>query len=287
MTVFNQFNQYSSIDEAYGFLNPQMNPKNKKNSPTACKLYDMQNSDSELVTYANQYKKAQQAIVRPSESYAESDLSHQWANNLVQSRSTNTTQEESVRPLVTSEESYQRPSQIISEEVNPIYAEMFSLPSKPSSEQTYQEFYPYFNVDKVGREGVTSTHIDEKKVTGEIETAYNFRPSNLMSNDTPHIMNIKKTGKCPDVYIQNNNDNSNRMLAEENNPNDRSHSRPYDEDELLRMLSNKYMKEYTTAHSSKSTESVNYIDLILYIISGIILIFMMEQFVKLGTQLAI
>ena len=56
MTVFNT--NYANIDDAYGFLNPKLNSKNKKNADPLCQLYDNSSnnqSDSDLVTFANQY----------------------------------------------------------------------------------------------------------------------------------------------------------------------------------------------------------------------------------------
>ena len=48
------------------------------------------------------------------------------------------------------------------------------------------------------------------------------------------------------------------------------------------------MNEYTThpiKDERKPSQQVNYIDLVLYILSGIILIFIMEQFVKIGMHI--
>ena len=53
------------------------------------------------------------------------------------------------------------------------------------------------------------------------------------------------------------------------------HGRYCDEDTIIRLLSQKYDKK-------TNNDKINYIDLILYIISGIILIFILDQFVRIG-----
>ena len=49
---------------------------------------------------------------------------------------------------------------------------------------------------------------------------------------------------------------------------------------MLKALTKKY------TGTSESSKNINYIDLVLYIISGIILIFILEQFIKIGQYMA-
>jgi hypothetical protein len=112
----------------------------------------------------------------------------------------------------------------------------------------------------------------------DFESSYDFQPS---------MINTKE--KCPDmaVHVENINTNDNHSNYTNNNNNNSRYD--YDEDTVLKMLSKKYMNEFTTL-PNHTTASIaipppNYIDLILYIISGVILIFIMEQFVKIGTYL--
>lgn len=46
-----------------------------------------------------------------------------------------------------------------------------------------------------------------------------------------------------------------------------------------------YYKQYDEDYDNQTQSNFNYLDLMLYIISGVILIFMMEQFVKIGMLL--
>lgn len=51
-------------------------------------------------------------------------------------------------------------------------------------------------------------------------------------------------------------------------------------------LRTSFFEEYEDDDFNKKNGSFNYFDIVLYVISGIILIFMMEQFVKIGSLLA-
>ena len=110
------------------------------------------------------------------------------------------------------------------------------------------------------------------------ESSYDFQPSTM--HETP---------KCPDMEVHieniNTNDNNNSKSVTKNYTNN---YHDYDEDTILKLLSKKYMNEFTTLPQNAQQNNQippNYIDLILYIISGVILIFIMEQFVKIGTYL--
>lgn len=204
MTVFNT--NYTSIDEAFGFLNPELQqsvksqkPK-KKNKDPLCELYNQRwqqqpYTDTDLVSYANQYR------------YNKTNFQNQ---------------------------------SVIGRESSPKYVDLSDGHSDgPSHASTNQE------------------------TRQEYESNYDFQPSKFVE----HEGNLDHKIKDEESYQTHSEQESQRPLPS-----------VYDEDAMVKMLAKKYMGDY---HNDKSN-SLNYIDLVLYIISGIMLIFMMEQFVKIG-----
>jgi hypothetical protein len=98
-------------------------------------------------------------------------------------------------------------------------------------------------------------------VRQEFESSYDFQPSRMITAEEEE----RRYQTTPEVPVY--------------------HSQPetcknFDEEAFMRMFEERYSSKFQ--NSSPATKSINYFDLILYIISGIILIFMMEQFVKIG-----
>jgi hypothetical protein len=214
MTVFNT--NYTSIDEAFGFLNPELQqegvkkqPK-KKNKDPLCELYNQRwqqtpYTDTDLVMYANQYNKN---------------------NNQIQN--------------VRGRENKQKFIDISDHPTSQEYT---------GQEHTRQEY--------TGQEHTRQEHTGQEYTRQEYESSYDFQPSKLSE-----------------------------ITSEEHTPRHTyQESRCLDEDTMIRLLEKKYNNSYEKHDSSNS--SMNYIDLILYIISGIILIFMMEQFVKIGMYMQV
>ena len=243
MTVFNT--NYSSIDEAYGFLNPQLNKLNK--DPT-CDLYASKKNESDLVTFANQYQVQKQAKPSNIDSHL---LDHAYDFNKVNFQRQNNKSREHQMKDVTN---------------NIIYDEV----PKQSPNHNHKKYH-------------------EQLVTSEesFERNYDFQPSlieNLQPQPQPQPQNdnLQPQKQYADIHIENVNTNTNM------NGNNTHKVCEFDEDTVLKLLSKKYMNEYTThpiSDERKPSQQINYIDLVLYIISGIILIFIMEQFVKIGMHI--
>jgi hypothetical protein len=110
-----------------------------------------------------------------------------------------------------------------------------------------------------GRESPTKyIDVSDQETKQEIEKNYDFQPSRIIQEE--NIPGIRS-------------ESYNRVYNE-------SQNRINDEEAMLRALTKKY------TGSSESCKKINYIDLILYIISGIILIFILEQFIKVGQYMA-
>jgi hypothetical protein len=209
MTVFNT--SYTTIDEAFGFLNPELQQKpqkmKKKNKDPLCELYNQRwqqqpYTDTDLVTYANQYR------------YNKTDFQNQTVN---------------------------------------------------------------------GREN-KSKYVDlSEGVRQEYESNYDFQPSKMIEQES---YNTKQESYHPTQESYHSSQESYHPTQESYHPTQESYvpteqekyRNVFDEDAMVRALAKKYMTE----QNEDKGHSLNYIDLILYIISGIMLIFMMEQFVRIG-----
>jgi hypothetical protein len=203
MTVFNT--SYTTIDEAFGFLNPELQQKpqkmKKKNKDPLCELYNQRwqqqpYTDTDLVTYANQYR------------YNKTDFQNQTVN---------------------------------------------------------------------GREN-KSKYVDlSEGVRQEYESNYDFQPSKMIEQESYNTKQESSYNPTQESYYPS--QESYHSTQESYVPTEQEKSRYiYDEDAMVRALAKKYMTE----QNEDKGHSLNYIDLILYIISGIMLIFMMEQFVRIG-----
>ena len=220
MTVCNA--NYSSVEEAYEFLNPNL--QNKSNQKPSKKPCDSYNTDFDIASYTNQY------VERPTTGTNTMDTAGMFNKTNFQHQ--NQLHRELQNPK-TFQEGTPRPKQIYELE---------------EDEAIIRQEYPNNRPD-------------------DFERSYDFQPSMIHQK------------KCPDMEVHieniNTNDNSNSSAPPRYD---------YDEDTILKMLSKKYMNEFTTI-PKQTTVPPNYIDLILYIVSGVILIFIMEQFVKIGTYL--
>lgn len=227
MTVFNT--SYSSIDEAFGYLNPDLQKKSKKkNKDPLCELYNqkwqpdnLSNSlkdDVDLISYANEYKNP----------------------NLTTNRDT-----------------------------SPKYIDISDKPIN-NKDQEYSWMHP------------------EKSLTTKAENFemnYDFQPSKMIAQEDRSHQERYTHGERytpgerythQERYIPEERYSHQEMCApqEMREP----HGRYCDEDTIIRLLSQKYDKK-------TNNDKINYIDLILYIISGIILIFILEQFIQIGMNM--
>ena len=244
------FNTYSSIEEAYEFLNPDLQKKTVHTTKDPlCELYNIKSTDPDLASFTTQYQQRGQ----PSNSI---DTSGLFNKVNYQHQNQNGRECQDHNKLV---DFHERPSR---------EHYMHQPPSHVQVEQPRIQ-PPHFakppNTYKIHQED-------------ELEKQYNFQPSlrneDICSGGPSHT----------EVRIENINKNEN--INNVNVPQSQS-IYEFDEDTILKMLSKKYMNEHLTTqeivHNAKTPPEVNYIDLILYICSGVILIFILEQFVKLGT----
>lgn len=205
MTVLSS--NYSSIEDAWGYLNPELQPKNqkkKKNKDPICELYNSKGNssvytDADLVAYTNKY----------NELYNKSD--------------------------------FQNPIGTRGRESNPKHID---LPISPSGPETRMD----------------------------LESSFDFQPSQLVKEeyDLPKPPSHRVHGE---------------YASQEQEYNITDEERTYPENYFPR-TSQEYGLPQHHKYIDYEKNDINYLDLLLYIISGIILIFLLEQFVKLGEILA-
>ena len=133
------------------------------------------------------------------------------------------------------------------------------------------------NQDVSERESPTKyIDVSDQDIKQEIEKNYDFQPSrinqdiDLHQENNPRIREETYPRIKEETYPRIRSENYNRVYSERIN----------DEEAMLKALTKKY------TGTSESSKNINYIDLVLYIISGIILIFILEQFIKIGQYMA-
>ena len=125
------------------------------------------------------------------------------------------------------------------------------------------------NQDVSERESPTKyIDVSDQDIKQEIEKNYDFQPSRINQDIDLHQENNPRIRE--ETYPRIRSENYNRVYSERIN----------DEEAMLKALTKKY------TGTSESSKNINYIDLVLYIISGIILIFILEQFIKIGQYMA-
>lgn len=221
MTVFNT--SYSSIDEAFGYLNPDLQKKSKKkNKDPLCELYNQKwqpdnlsnslNDDVDLITYANEYRNP----------------------NLTTNRDT-----------------------------SPKYIDISDKPV--NTNRVSQVQVPEYSWVQPEKSLATTSE--------NFEMNYDFQPSKMIDQEH-YLPQERYTSGERYIPEERYSSQENRAYQEVCEP----PGRYCDEDTIIRLLSQKYDKK-------PNNDKINYIDLILYIISGIILIFILEQFIQIGMNM--
>ena len=327
MTVFNTY--YSSIDEAFGYLNPDLQQqKSLKN-----KQGDVYTSD--LAAFADQHMQGNKKTSSTSGKHA-----GKFNKTKYQRRSMNGRENKNINYNHDDEENGEEDCNnnsnsaiyekfITSQEYYPKEKSLATLTSLPSSQKS-SPIYQENNHNKISYQEQLSSgprghyhHLQassprpntpppptsqqqKKKVTYEIiqndddyynndnelydfETNYNFQPSQIIDPVTKVTIN----NEAPNIHIDNTstrNKNNNNQYRNNNNKFDFDYNTNEEDHSYMSMLSNKYMDDDSYYNESRNRKNKNdqsrYIDLILYLISGIILIFIMEQFVKIGIHMS-
>lgn len=199
---------YSSIEDAWGYLNPELQPKNqkkKKNKDPICELYNSKGNssvytDADLVAYTNKY----------SDLYNKSD--------------------------------FQNPAGTRGREPNPKHID---LPTTGGAE---------------GRM--------------DLESSFDFQPSQLVKEEYDPPSKTQAEARHSQSWAS----------QQEQEYGITDEERIHQEDYFP--TRQEYGPPQQHRYIDMEKNEINYLDLLLYIISGIILIFLLEQFVKLGEILA-
>lgn len=319
MTVFNT--GYCTIDEAWGDLTSK--PKNKKKKAPQdpiCDLYEANTnsanySDTDLVRFANEYydkydkSKYQRNMKTQSMAYEEIDREPPQKSLMIK-KNQNTydiSSESSQKPIKNNNNSALFEKQF-EMKLPPLYDTGNECPMP--SEGGVQAFRGQHIPQSQAKSVVNDEEWSRGKPTLYTEDDYeddrmfmgssSYMPTYAEVDDETNLVNVSSEYKIPQktraaTYMERFSENempSRNTYLESNRRNAYSEDerrpphphRNYQEEERPHFF-DEYDESYNYQSYKKKNSNLQILDLILYIISGIILIFLLEQFVKIGINM--
>ena len=226
MTVFNT--NYSSIEDAFGYLNPELQPKGKKkkNRDPICELYNSrahQNTytDADLVSYTNRYQE---------EKYNKAP--------------------------------YQSPSGMMGRESSPKYVD---VSAEKNDLESHFDFQP-------------TKYIQEEANQAFVPVAR--RDFTQDSRQMDPMQRRSVSAEVPRHEVVDREEYHDAPMPRYSVTDEERHYQPTYEERRRPVFEESH--KFLDTHERQ----INWLDLILFIVCGTLLIFMMEQFVKVGQLLA-
>jgi hypothetical protein len=246
MTVFNT--GYATLDEAWGDISGKKNKKKKVNQDPICDLYEMKGNSS---------------------SYNETDLVNYNYNKNKSQRSYNDKPETKNVNIDTSSNSYEATNTNLPKS---LFEKQFEI----SHPQSFEMDNPREYMVKTGCESNSNNRDDEGDYIYEDEKP-KYKPNPKIYQEQETYQETRPKQKPKETYYdytdtETDTEDERPRYAKKNIKQERY---VYDDEE-----------EYNYKRSNRSNKSSNmYLDIILYILSGIILIFLLEQFVRIGINM--